>query len=216
MDYNRRLSPAVDPAVRERTVEGYLVGLLDTPAGRKPLGDPGHMDTGGSQQLGQIVGGRLPFDIGTKREDHFGGTLFPDALHQLRNAKFFGTDAVERRELATQSVVTPPEDPGTFERQDIGCGFHDAEFAPRAGLIPAKGTFLGLGKESAEAAGPKRLACPADRSDKLFRFCIRRTKHPKGNPFGTAGPDSRKPAQLTHQFAERLGIVKGGHEKDEG
>jgi len=209
MDDNRRLSLSIDSAISEGTVERDLIGLLDPSAGRKPLCDPGHMDTGGSQHLGQIVGGRLPLDIGSQGEDHFGGTLLSDALDQLRDAKFFGTDAVQRRELPSQGVIATPEDPSTLKRQDIGGGFHNAKFAPGACFVPAKGTLLGLGKESAESAGPEHLSRPADRPDKLLRLGIRRTEHPKGNPLSTARPDSRKPAKLPHQLAKRLGIVEG-------
>ena len=86
----------IGPAMSEGPVEGDLIGLLDTASSRQSLGDTGDKNSGWGEHFGQVMGRRLPFDIGPKGENHLGGTLLPDTFHQFGDAKLLRADPVER------------------------------------------------------------------------------------------------------------------------
>jgi len=111
-------------------------------------------------------------------------------------------------ESSPEGMVAPPENPGAFQRQDVGGRLDDAEFSATARLVPAEGTLLLFGEESAKAAGTKGFPGPSDGAGQLLGLGIGGAEHPEGDPLGTARTDARQTSQLPHQLSEGFGIVE--------
>src|SRR5918996_1852528 len=85
------------PAALQRAAEGDLVRVLEVASHRKPAGEPGHMDPGGSEEAGQVHGGRLALDVGVGGEYdlvHRGAAVLRrlQPLQQLRNSQILRVD----------------------------------------------------------------------------------------------------------------------------
>jgi hypothetical protein len=50
----------------------------------------------GPQELGNVLSGRVPFDVRVGREDHFADFLPGESSQQRTNLKIVGTYALER------------------------------------------------------------------------------------------------------------------------
>ena len=192
-------------------MEGDLVCLIDPSPGWKSLGDPCHMNAGGSDHLSQIMGCGLTLHINPESQNHLGRTLLSNPLNQLGDSKLLGTDAIQRRELPSKRMVASTKDPSPLQRQNIGGCLDDAEFPPCTSLITAKGALICLGKESAETASFQTLTGFGNRRNQLIRLGIGRSHHPEGDPLRTSRSDPGKPPELAHQFAEGIGIIELGH-----
>ena len=144
-------------------MQGDLIGLLHATSGRDALGDAGHGNADGSNQLGKIVGRGLALDIGTQCKDHLLGAFPAQALDKLTDPQLFGPYPVERGKPATQRMVSSPEDARSFQRKDVGSRLDNAEFAVCPFLIAAQETLILFGKKPAIAACPEFFPRVADR-----------------------------------------------------
>lgn len=192
----------------QRTMERYLISLLDPSPGGKPLGNPRHRHTRRSNHLGQIMSRGLSLDIGPQGEDHFLGALLSETFEQFADAQMFRPDAIKRGEFSSQGMVASPENPGALEWQDVGGRLDHTELPSLPCLIATEGALLLLGEESAKPAGSEGLAGPTDRTGQQIRFGIGRSEHPESDPLGTSRADPGQTPQLLHQLTERLGKVE--------
>jgi len=187
--------------------------LIDASTCGKSLGDSRDGYSGGSDHFGEVVGRCLSLNIGPEREDHLRRTLPIKPLHQLSDPEIFRSDAIERGEFASERMVTATEGTSPLQGKDIGRRLHDAEFLAIPRGITTEKALLGLGEKAAKTAGPQDFPCPGNGKDQLVGLGIGGTGQPEGNPFGTAGTDSGKPAKLADQFPEGFRIIQEcGHE----
>ena len=109
-----------------------MVGVLESPAGGKAMGDPCDGDAEGSEDIGEVVSGGLAFDIGAERKDDFTGVFLADALDKRIDAELGGADMIERSEASAEGMVKAAKDSAALEWKDVGGLFDDAEFASLA------------------------------------------------------------------------------------
>ena len=123
--------------------------MFESASGRESVGDAGEGDSGGSQDLGQIIGRGLAFHIGAEGEDDFHAAAVFHAPHQRGNFEVFGGNAVERREFSAKAMVAALERAGSFQRDHIGRLFNDAKDGVVAFRIVADIAAFAGGEEAA-------------------------------------------------------------------
>src|SRR5262249_12351781 len=105
-----------------------------------------------------------------------------NAIHQFFNAQIFGTDMVERRDLAAERMVTAAKCTGLFQRKNVGRLFCNAEDFSVARWVGADfAAFVGS-KKSAQITGINRLTRIGDGPRNLLRLSASRPHHPECNP----------------------------------
>ena len=77
----------------------------------KALGNAGDMAITLCKNLGEVIGSGLALDIRSQGEDHLDTGVVFNATDELGNAQIFGSDIVQGRELATQTVLITLEHP---------------------------------------------------------------------------------------------------------
>lgn len=113
-------------------MEGEVVGVVEAAAGGQALGEAGEGEWGvgggeGGEVVGEVVGGGFAFDVGAGGEDDFADAAEGEATGEGGDAEVFGVDVIEGREPTAEDVVEPVEGAGSFERDDVGGLFDDAE-----------------------------------------------------------------------------------------
>ena len=134
------------------------IRMFETTARGQALGDAGEPAIPATQEFRQIVRGRLPFHIGTERENHF--DFLPrrlDPPDQWRDAQILRRDPVEWRKFPAEAVVAAAEGARAFERQDIRRLLDDAEDPVIARRIVTHSAAGLRGEESAHRARPDRF-----------------------------------------------------------
>ena len=113
----------------QRLVERELIGMVEAAAGGEALGEAGDGNAGGAQEIGDVAGGGLAFDIGSEGEDDFLGVEGFDAFDERFEAEVLGGDVVERGQFAAEHVVEAVEGAAAFEAEHVGGLFDDADEA---------------------------------------------------------------------------------------
>lgn len=190
-------------------MEGDLVGVFESAAGREPVGDPGEGDAGGFEEFDEVVGCRLAFDIRAQREDNFGGLAGARSFEERLNSELVGADVVQGSQPTSERVVEAAERAGFFDREDVGGLLDDADFTPAARGLEADLAEVFRRKETALVAGMDggrgRCQCLSE----LGGPGIFVRQNPKGDPFGAAGSDTREAAQLARELEKRCRVVDG-------
>ena len=109
------------------------------------------------QKIDDVIRGRFAFDIGRQRKNDFGNFFPIDAIHQFFNAQIFGSDMIERRNLAAERMISAAKCTGLFQRKNVSRLFCDAEQISRSRRVGADFADFAGGKESAQIAGMNRL-----------------------------------------------------------
>src|SRR5919106_4896782 len=89
----------------EGAEEGDVVGILEVPADRQPARDARHRSRVRREQVGEVHGGRLAFEVRVGGEDDLFHPAALDAGEELADAKALRTDAVDRADGAVEDMV---------------------------------------------------------------------------------------------------------------
>src|SRR5205823_10740231 len=99
---------------------------FETAAGWDAAGDAGERDRFALQKVDDVIRGRFTFDIRGQRKNNFRNFFPIDATHQFFNAQIFGSDMVERRNLAAERVISTAKCTRLFQRENVSRLFLDA------------------------------------------------------------------------------------------
>ncbi len=84
----------------KRLIERQFVRGLEAAASRQPVRDAREIDGKRLQQLDQIIGRRLAFDIGASARMTLGKFLGLDAREQFLDPQIFRANVIERRDAS--------------------------------------------------------------------------------------------------------------------
>ncbi len=158
-------SPASErPAQPERLGKRPFIQVVELAADRHAMGELAHPDRIALEPGCDMVGSRLPFERGGKREHHLGDAVEPG--EERRDREILGADAVERGEQPAKHMKAAGEEARALERPQVGNVGHDAQerrVALRVGADAAGGRHVEVAADG--AAGERRIH-PGQRLDK--------------------------------------------------
>ena len=148
--------------------EGDGVDELETGAGGDAGGEAGDLHAEGGELLGQEQGGGFAAGVGAEAKNDLGDLVLFCPFEESGNFQLFGSDPVQGREESAEDVILPLEGSGTFEVEDIGRVFDDAEEGGVTVLISADLAKAVLAKETALRAGLDLDLGLLDRMGEIF------------------------------------------------
>ena len=197
-------------------VKRELVHMIEPAAGGHALGEAGDGDAFGAEEVAQVAGGGLAFDIAAHGEDdllHGGGA---QTVEQGLDAQVLGGDVVERGELAPEHMVEAGEGAGALKAEDIGGLLDDADEACVPLRAVAEGAVLALfDVETALGAGVDAVVEVFQRVHKRLDAAAA-LQEPEHEALGAAGPEAGEGLDLRDHALQGRRVVEGGHERGRG
>ena len=187
--------------------------MIEPTTGGHALGQAGDGDAFGAEEVAQVAGGGLAFDIAAHGEDDLldsGGT---HAVEQRLDAEVLGCDVVERGELPPEHVVEAGEGTGALKAEDIGGLLDDADEACIPLRAVAEGAVVAL--LDVEAA----LGAGVDAVVEVFQRVHERLdaaaalQEPEHEALGAAGAEAGEGLDLRDHALQGRRVVEGGHER---
>lgn len=185
-----------------------MVGMLESAAGGKAVGDAGDADAKGRKDLGEVVCGGLAFDIRAKGENDLGGGMLLDSLEEGLDAKLLGADVVQGGKASTEGMVKTAENAAAFERKDVGRLLDDTNFLTLAGGLEANLTEFVQGEKSAVLAGMDRGGGVGDRLGEVGGAGILVPEKPEGATFRAARAEAGQSAEFPRELVEGSRVIE--------
>jgi len=181
----------------------HAVGVLQIAAHRQAARDAGDLRPEGGNQFFQIHRRRLALNVGIGGDDDFLDRPI-ETRQQGFDVEIIGTDAVQRRQPASEDMIQGGEIFGFFKRDNVAGLLDDADDRPVAGLAGANGARVGFGNIAAGRARADFFLDDQDRFGQFPRLVRAHLKNMEGQPPGGLATDAGQTRQKGDQLSERF------------
>ncbi len=168
-----------------------------------PRAKPGNPHVHAGQQLLNVGGGDLALHRRIGRQNHLAHPALPHPLHQAVQPQCLRADAVQRRQLAAEHVVTAPEVGRAIDHAHRRGLLHHADHSGISPGIAADGAGLVLSEVAALLAGPHPLGHRGEGRGEALSLFRGLLKQMKSEPLSRLPADSGKPGKFGDQLLDR-------------
>src|SRR5262245_16380265 len=184
------------PPSFERAPECHLVRVLEVPPDREPTRRPGHPQPQRLDQPGQVGRGRLPLQVGVRRQDQLGDAAVGQPRHEFPGPQVLRADPVDGADGTTQNMVTAAVFADFLDGRHVLRLLDHADHRRVAARVPADPALLLLGHVAAYPSEPAPLGHTYQHGGEAAHVGRVGAQQVKRDALGALGPDAGQPAEL--------------------